>query len=353
MKTLFLVLGMALAMLAPARAAVFIAAHQDDIVLMMARSTLLDIASGAPTVLVVLTAGDAGNGSAPLSVAGVSAMYYNQMGNPYYRVRHNAHEAAISAWAPPGSSTIPQRAIEFFSPEAQLVEKVRIANVTIYNLNLPDGRLAGLQSGKVHMLTDITGVNRYTAEALRETLQHIIARHHQRQSAVRVHLPEHTPEFTAPGYNDGGEAARHGDHADHTATGRFVRDALALPAYACVKMAIYMGYGISATPDSMNPQEKLAQIQAYTALDNVLKNQGNVSFHSGGRGVQLGSMDSFHMGFFGKQRWRDGGGGGTCAFGGAPPALPDERRAGWHHIGRLERQAITAMIRGGAFRPAD
>ncbi len=338
MKTLLLFLGMALAMFAPARAAVFVAAHQDDLILLMGRSTLLEIQSDAPTALVVLTAGDGGNGSAPVSVAGASAMYYNQMGNPYYRVRHNANEAAIAQWLPPGSSTVARRTIDYVSPDVQFLEKVSIANVTIYNLNLPDGRLDALQSGKLHRLTDITGVNRYTAETVRDTLRRIIANHHSGQASVQVHLPEHTPDFSAPGYNDGGEAALHGDHADHTAAGRLVRDALALPPYACVKKTVYMGYGVSATPDSMSAQEKLAQIRAYTALDAVLKNQGNISFHSGGRGLQLGSMDSFHMGFFGKQRWRDGGGGGNCAFGGTAASLPDARRASWHSVGRLQRQ---------------
>ena len=339
MKSLLFLLAMALAALAPARAAIFLAAHQDDIVLMMARSAQHEIRSGNPTVLVVLTAGDAGNGSAPVSVAGVSAMYFNQMGNPYFRVRHNAHEAAIATWAPPGQALLPRRSSEFFTPEIQFVEKVRIGNVTIYNLNLPDGYLAKLYSGKLNMLTDIMGVNRYTAEGLRDTLRLIAARNSRAGAPLVIHAPEHTPEFSAPGYNDARQAEIHGDHADHTATGRFARDALAVPGYACVRQVLYMGYGISATPDSMIAEERLAQVQAYTALNEVLRNQGNVSFNPGKQYLQLGSMDAFHMGFFGKQRWRDGGGGSApCAWGAS--ASGDgaaELRMEWRSIGRLQR----------------
>lgn len=317
MKTLLFLLGLALApaLFSPARAGVYFAAHQDDIVLLMGRSALADIRSGAPTVLVVLTAGDAGNGQAPVTVTGIGMRYYNQSGNPYYRVRHNAHEAAISVWVPAAQSRLPQRSTEFFGALTPAVEKVRIGNVLMYNLNLPDGMLDRFYSGSIGPMKDVTGRNHYTVAGLQELLRQVVSRNSGGTAAPIVHLPEHTPSFSAPGYNEGKEAQLRADHPDHTAVGRLVRDALAAPGHACVRQVVYMGYGISAGPDSMSTLEKLAQVQAYAALDQVLRDQGNVTYRHEAGAVMPGAMDGFHMSFYGKQRWRDGGGGsGSCAF---------------------------------------
>lgn len=327
---LLLALALAPAMHVPAQAGAFFAAHQDDIVLLMGGSAYRDIQANNSTVLVVVTAGDASNGSAPGSIAGLGRLYFNQMGNPYYRVRHNAHEAAIAVWVPRALSTIPQRSTEYFSPVIAAVEKVRIGNVTLYNLNLPDGFLERFYAGDITDLVDVTGTNRYTPESLRQTLHQILARNSQDHAGRVINLPEHTPAFSAPGYNDAGEVAAHGDHSDHIATGRFVRDTLAAPGYACVRRAVYMGYGISATADSMSAIEKLAQAQAYTALNTVLRNQGNVSYNFSTKSLQLGSLDLFHLGFFGKQRWRDDG--AKCAEAAAAQASGEKRTSG-----RLQR----------------
>lgn len=158
----FFVLALTSIVTAPAVAAVFFAAHPDDIVLMMGRSAQAEIRADLPTVLVILTAGDGGNGSAPVALAGLGARYYNQMGNPYYRVRHNAHEAAIATWVPAVHLKIAQRSNENFGADVNAVEKVRIGKVVIYNLNLPDGTLERLQAGSLATLNDVTGLNHYT-----------------------------------------------------------------------------------------------------------------------------------------------------------------------------------------------
>ena len=309
-------LALALAVCAPARAAVYFAAHQDDVVLMMGRSAQADIRSNVPTVIVTLTAGDAGNGRASVSLAGIAARYYNQMGNPYFRVRHNAQEAALALWVPASHSRIVQRSTEYFGPDIPAVEKARLGNVTLYNLNLPDGSLQRFHSGTIAVLPDVAGANRYTPAALVEALRQIVSRNNRNQPTVVVNLPEHTPEHVEPGYNDNGAVAVHPDHGDHTASGRLVRDALAeQSAFACVWQVAYMGYAIATMPDTMNSLEKLFQIQSFRALDTVLRNQGNVSYFVDLRAMRLGSMDPFHMSFFGKQRWRNGGGGASaCKF---------------------------------------
>lgn len=363
MKTLLFLLAMALVpgWLSPARAGIYFAAHQDDLILLMGRSALVDIRANAPTVLVVLTAGDGGNGPAPVTVTGIGMRYYNQMGNPYYRVRHNANEAAIGVWLHAGHSRIPQRSTEYFSSAAPAVEKVRLGNVLMYNLNLPDGLLDRLQTNAAGSLKDVTGINSYTADGLRELLRLIVSRNGTAAAAavgtststapvitataattpatamgpvtLLVHLPEHTPLFIAPGYNEAREAQLRGDHPDHTAAGRLVREALGAPGFGCVRQYVYMGYGISAGPDSMSASEKLAQVAAYTALDQVLRNQGNMTFRPELRDVLPGALDGFHMGFFGKQRWRDGGGGKEpCAF------AARIERGEWSHRGRRLQQ---------------
>ena len=317
MKIRPLILGLALALgvHAPARAAVYFAAHQDDVVLMMGRSAQSDIRSNIPTVIVTLTAGDAGNGRAGLTLAGIAGRYYNQMGNPYFRVRHNAQEAAVAMWVPPTHARIVQRSTEYFGPDIPAVEKARIGNVTLYNLNLPDAWLQRFHAGAIAVLPDVAGINRYTPALLRETLRQIVRRNHRNQPTVVVNLPEHTPVHSEPGYNDNGQVAMYPDHIDHTATGRLVREALAeQSAYACAWQVVYMGYASRTMPDTMTALEKLAQIQSFTALDTVLRNQGNVSFFFDLRAVRLGTMDAFHMSFYGKQRWRNGGGGGACKF---------------------------------------
>lgn len=318
-------LALALAFTTPARAAVYFAAHQDDIVLLMGRHAQLDIQANRPTVLVVLTAGDAGNGNAPVALAGLGGRYYNQMGNPYYRVRHDAHEAAIASWVPALHVRIAQRSVDYFGPAMSAVEKVRLGNVVIYNLNLPDGNLGRLLAGAP--LRDVTGANRYTLATLHEALRQIVERHSQDSAAPVVHMPEHTPAFSMPGYNDLGQVARFADHPDHTATGRLVQAALATHAtLSCVRRVVYMGYAVALLPDVMSSAEKASQAGAYAALNAVLKNQGNVVFDATSRTMILGSMDAFHTSFYGKQNTREDAVSPACRVA-APARLGAARSA--------------------------
>ena len=313
-------LALVLAIVAPARAAVYFAAHQDDIVLLMGRNAQLDIRANRPTVLVVLTAGDAGNGNAAVALAGLGGRYYNQMGNPYYRVRHNAHEAALATWVPAAHSRIAQRSVEYFGPAMSAVEKVRLGNVVLYNLNLPDGQLHRFVAGAGAPLTDVNGANRYLPATLYHTLRQIVARHSKDSAAPVVHIPEHTPGFSTPGYNDFGQVARYADHLDHTATGRLVRAALAPnAALNCLRRVVYMGYAVSMLPEVMSGAEKASQDDAYSALNTVLKNQGNVTFDANRRAMLLGSMDTFHTSFYGKQNTREDTVSPECGLAATPP----------------------------------
>lgn len=313
-----------------AAAAVFFAAHPDDVTLFMAQNAYRDIRGGYATVIVIVSAGDAGNAELP-NARGIEGNFdHNQQGKPYYRVRHDAHNAAlaywVSAWAPPP----PYKTTERFSAEIPAVEKVLLGNVTVYNLNLADGKLSQFLSGGPYpSFQDITGRNTYTAASLKETLRQIITRNNTGRKTVVINFPEHDPGFSEMGYNEqlmpdenGNLLKRarmdlvHTDHPDHTAVGKFVIAAInEQPATRCVYRAVYMGYAIQNLPQVMTPFEKYNQeIAVFHRMNGVLIHQGNVIRQYSSSWPLAGNDDGFHRSFLGKQKWRDGGGGGTCAF---------------------------------------
>lgn len=313
-----------------AAAAVFFAAHPDDVTLFMGQNAYRDIRGGHATVIVIISAGDAGNGALANARGTEGNFDHNQQGKPYYRVRHDAHNAAlaywVSAWAPPP----PFKTTERFSADIPAVEKVWIGNVTVYNLNLPDGKLSQfLPGGQYATFQDITGRNTYTAATLRETIRQIIMRNNAGRKTVVINLPEHDVGFSEMGYNeqliadDSGNLLKrarmdliHADHPDHTAAGKFVITAVSeQPATRCVYRAVYMGYAIQNLPEVMTAFEKYSQdVAVFHRMNGVLIHQGNVIRQAASNWPLAGHDDPFHRSFLGKQKWRDGGGGGTCAF---------------------------------------
>lgn len=313
-----------------AAAAVFFAAHPDDVTLFMGQNAYRDIRGGHATVIVVITAGDAGNAASP-NVHGIEGNFdHNQQGKPYYRVRHDAHNAALAYWASAWAPPPPFKTTERFSANIPAVEKVWIGNVTVYNLNLPDGKLSQfLPGGQYAKFQDVTGRNTYTAATLRETLRQIIVRNNARRKTVVINLPEHDVSFSEMGYNEqlvpdesGNLLKRarmdllHADHPDHTAAGKFVITAVSeRAATRCVYRAVYMGYAIQNLPEVMTPFEKYSQeVAVFHRMNGVLIHQGNVIRQYGSPWPLAGHDDAFHRSFLGKQKWRDGGGGGPCAF---------------------------------------
>lgn len=314
----------------PATAAVYFAAHPDDVTLFMGQNAYRDIRGGHPTVVVILTAGDAGNAALP-NVRGIEGNFdHNQQGKPYYRVRHDAHNAALAYWVSHWASPQAAKTVEWFSADIPEVEKVLIRNVTVYNLNLPDGKLAQLlPGGSAAELTDVNQRNRYTAASLRQTLRQIIVRNNAGRTTVVINLPEYDPGFSQMGYNEqlvadenGNLLKRvrmdliHADHPDHTAVGKFVIAAVdEQAATRCVYRAVYMGYAIQNLAEVMTPFEKYNQeVAVFQRMNGVLIHQGNVTWQPAADRPLAGQDDSFHRNFLGKQRWRDAGGGGPCAF---------------------------------------
>jgi len=312
---------------AAAKSAVYVVAHPDDLTLMMGGNTITDVKGGYPTVVVIVSAGDAMNLNLANSPAKPANMRdYNSMSQPYYRVRLWAHEAAISSWLPAGYSKVPQRSTEYFNASAPAVEKVTLGNVVNYYLNLPDTKIAALyDSGG--MLKDVEGINAYTQASLRETIRQIISRNNKNTPTLALNYQEPDPDHIEPWYNEAMlvngtwviPTYLNVDHGDHTAAGKFVRDAIQENSkYWCVGQVIYMGYATTLYPEvaGLRPAHEAGAL----AMNQVLVDKGNWTWNptlqNGQGGLQRGAWDDFHKAFIGKQKFRLYGiaNAGACAF---------------------------------------
>ncbi|MGZ3457279.1 MAG: hypothetical protein ACXU86_02120 [Archangium sp.] len=310
------VLGL-FASIAPASAAVFVVAHPDDDILLMGPNLVNDIRSDYPTVIIVVTAGDANNGNLPQTTEGVAYNQYNSQGNPYYRVRLTAREYALDKWVPASYPRPLVRTWEYFSSTVPAVERITFGNVVEYHLNLPDRYEAALNKtsmkrfldGDIPSLQDVEGLNTYTKEDLRETIRQIISRNNHNTPTLVIN-------FQSP-------VSDNRDHPDHTVTGTFVNDAInEQPAFGCMWQAIYPGY---AEGDIAPNFPGLLDIQraGYEQAHAVLLDQGNITPVTGGpvdtvahptwtpttylvpfTDRQKGTMDAFHTNFYGKATWQ-------------------------------------------------
>jgi LmbE family N-acetylglucosaminyl deacetylase len=310
-----------------ASSAVYVVAHPDDLTFLMGGNVITDIRGNYPTVVIILSAGDAMNLNLANNPAKPSNMHdYNILGNPYYRVRLWAHQAAIKHWLPAVHSQIPQVSTEYFSATAPSVEKVVLGNVVNYYLNLPDSMIAGLYDGG-GTVRDVEGINSYTKASLKETIRQIISRNNKNTPTLAVNYQEPDPDHIEPWYNEamliGGNwyipTYLNVDHGDHTAAGKFVRDAINENSrYWCVGQIIYMGYATSLYAE--NPGQRPLHESGALAMNQVLVDKGNWTWNptlnNNTGGLQPGAWDDFHKAFLGKQKFRLYGipNAGACAF---------------------------------------
>lgn len=298
-----------------ASAAVYIVAHPDDDILLMGPNLANDIRSNYPTVIIVVTAGDAGNGNLPQTNNGLASLQYNNKGNPYYRVRLTAREYALGVWVPTSYPRPLTRTWEYFSSSVPAVERVVLGNVVEYHLNLPDQLASSTQTvlqtllnGSVGSLKDVEGLNTYTASSLRDTIRQIISRNNHNTPTLVIN-------YQSP-------VSDNRDHPDHTASGKFVSDAISeQPAYGCMWQAIYPGYS-EADLQVNYPSLLDVQRAGYEQAHAVLLDQGNITPITGGAvnvsqhptwmpttylspytDRQKGTMDGFHTSFYGKATW--------------------------------------------------
>jgi LmbE family N-acetylglucosaminyl deacetylase len=269
----------------PANAALFIAAHPDDVAYLMNKNAQNDVKSNYPTVFVVTTAGDAANGT---------ALGGNTNNMPYYRARLRANELYVQFWRglnPNVSVTPPTRSVAIIA--GKYVESVQMGNVVMYFLNLPDnGSLSQLSSGAIGSVTSISPANKYTLADVKAVIREIIRINNRATPMINLNTQD----------PDG--AWNPGDHPDHLATGAIVKAAVSeVPAYGCLNLLFYRGYVVGGYAPTYNQEELNVHMGTIGALNAGLVENGNRS-----------TWDAFHNNFLGKMDFRGVLGSGNCAF---------------------------------------
>jgi LmbE family N-acetylglucosaminyl deacetylase len=267
-------------------AAVFIAAHPDDIALMMNKNAANDVANGYHTVFVLTTAGDAGNGA--LGQAG------NTLKLPYYRARIRSYEAYVHFWQglnPNVRAPVPRYTTDVIL--GKRIEAVHMGNVDMYHLNLPDNQtLLPLATGKSTTVTSLSPVNSYTLAELTEVIREIIRINFKGEPTINLNT------------QDPDTAWNPGDHPDHQATGLIANMAVRKSAaFQCVNLLFYRGYAVENYPQTYSPDEIVLHTATLGVLNSGLIANGNAS-----------TWDDFHNNFIGKMDFRGMMGAGYCAF---------------------------------------
>jgi LmbE family N-acetylglucosaminyl deacetylase len=273
------------ATISQANAALFIAAHPDDVAYLMNKNAQSDVASNYPTVFVVLTAGDASNGT---------GLGGNTKKIPYYRARLRANEFYVHFWQglnPNIWAPVPQHSVDVVA--GKYVEAVHMGNVVMYNLNLPDnGSLMQLWTGQIQSVASISPVNTYTLAQVKDVIREIIRINNPATAMINLNIPDPDTSWNP------------GDHPDHLATGAIVNAAVTEAApYRCVNRLFYRGYVIGSYSQNYTPDELSTHAATIGALDSSLVDNGNKS-----------TWDAFHNNFLGKIYFRGILGVGNCAF---------------------------------------
>jgi LmbE family N-acetylglucosaminyl deacetylase len=269
----------------PANAALFITAHPDDVAYLMNKNAQNDVRNNYPTVFVLLTAGDASNGT---GLAG------NTNNTPYYRARLKAYELYVQFWRglnPSLPVAIPRHSVEVIS--GKYVESVQMGNVVMYFLNLPDnGTLSQLASGSIASVTSISPVNKYTLAEVKSVIREIIRINNRATPMINLNT------------QDPDSAWNPADHPDHLATGAIVKAAVAeVAAYNCLNLLFYRGYVVGGYMPTYTEDELGVHMATIGALNAGLLANGNKS-----------TWDAFHNNFAGKMDFRGILGSGNCAF---------------------------------------
>lgn len=268
-----------------AGATVFFAAHPDDVAYLMNKTAQLAVRFEDHPVIVLITAGDAANGT---GTAG------NTKSIPYYRARLKAHEMYVHFWQ--GLNSDVDAPLPMYSIQTILgkrVETVRMGKAVLYNLNLPDnGTLSLLNQKRISSVASLSPVNTYTLADLKSVIREIIRINNTSTTLVEVHT--HDPDT---GWNPG-------DHVEHVVTGAIVDAALTeVYAYSCVNRVFYKGYIVGGYPVTYSEDELDIHIATIGVLNAGLIENGNRSTWNG-----------FHNNFFGKMDIRRIYGRGYCAF---------------------------------------
>jgi LmbE family N-acetylglucosaminyl deacetylase len=276
--------GFISALFTSANAALFIAAHPDDVAYLMHKNAQSDVASGYPTVFVLMTAGDAGNGT---GLAG------NTMKVPYYRARLKAMELYVHFWQglnPNLAAPVPTYSTEAI--KGKYVESIHMGNVVLYNLNLPDNTsLMQLYKGQIKTVSSISPINTYTLPQVLDVLREILRKNNPATQMININTQDPDSIWNP------------GDHTDHLATGAIAKAAYGVAPWNCANMLYYRGYVIAGFPQVFSE----ADIKMHEATIGVL-NAGLIA--NGNRST----WDDFHNGFLGRMYLRGEMGTGNCWF---------------------------------------
>lgn len=274
-----------------AHAAVFFGAHPDDIELFMNRNASTDVYVNSPTVFVLTTAGDGGNGGGG----------YNSHGTPYYRARLAGHEYALRFWQSLNGQPVAQVSYSRETIAGKSIEKATFGNVVIYNLNLPDGNMDGsgfsttgsqslakLRAGLISQIVSVDN-NSYTLAQLKQVILEIIRINNIGTPTVWVNIQD--PDGS---YNPG-------DHSDHLTTGQLVLDAI--QTTPCINKVMYVDYDSANRPENMTVAEKNIHVGTWGALNSGLVNSGNTN-----------TWEPGHNSWLGRQYMRTSASGIACNF---------------------------------------
>lgn len=278
-------IALSAALWSPASAALFIAAHPDDIAYLMNKNAQIDVKSNYATVFLVLTAGDAGNGT------GANG---NTKNIPYYRARLRAHELTVRFWQGLDSdiaAPLPTYSTELI--KGKNVETVTMGNVVMYYLNLPDnGTLMQLSKRDIFSVRSISPVNTYTLAQVKDVIREIIRINNPATPIINLNTQDPDAIWNS------------GDHPDHLATGEIVSEAVTeVAAYNCVHQLFYQGYIVGGDAPTYTRDEMEIQVATIGVLNSGLIDNGNKS-----------TWDYFHNNFFGKMSLRGILGSGKCDF---------------------------------------
>lgn len=220
-----------------------VVAHPDDDLLFMSPDLAAAIASGTPTVTVVMTAGQlSGNGATD-----------GQRARNRQKGLQDAY-ASMAGLVPVGDQS--EWTGDLLMAAGYQLERYTLGDTDVHLvfLALRDGGLASLYANTPHLTVVTTGglgapQYGYNRADVIDTLTALTASYEPAQIRSLDPLPESRYAPT--------------DHADHTASAKFVADAgIGIPVVA------YRGYSIGSVPANLDPAtaaDKLAAFNAYRA----------------------------------------------------------------------------------------
>jgi hypothetical protein len=225
----------------------YFAAHEDDWQLFMNPPAFEDVASGAKTVFVHVTAGDAGLGT------GTGGRKY-----PFYLARENGAEAAIRFMADSADfHGIPaEKSASHVKFNEHPVYRIAYRNAVGYFMRLPDGSLSGtgyastgsqslkrLADGEIATLSAIDGSTAYAGWGdLTGTLRAIIEYERGDAALAQINVADPDPRNNP------------NDHPDHLITAKAALDAAS--SLACVKRVYYVDYASARLPENLSKEQR-------------------------------------------------------------------------------------------------